>query len=115
LPNPIHSELIVRRAFSVLFLIGALNAGPAPACDIADKQELDVAGRKGLEGKCPNNGHTVICLAEGSGAIGTTSVVCHGPGGKYNGSDLQILISAACGCGVDSVKEISKLRQDPGK
>ena len=88
----------MRKGFVVFCLVGLVHSGLAGACDIENKQEIHVGGGAGVEGKCSNNGHSVQCLGEGGGA---DKLTCNGPEGSYSGSDLQALISTACGCGAE--------------
>ena len=88
----------MRKGFSVFCLIGLLNSGLAVACDIENKREIHVGVSTGVAGECSNNGSPIQCLSEGEGA---DSLNCNGPEGSFSGSDLQVLISTACGCGAD--------------
>ena len=85
----------MKNFFVVFCLIGLLNAGPAVACDILDKREVQIGVNKGIAGKCSNNGKPIRCLNEGANRLN-----CSGPEGSFNGSQLQELISTACGCTV---------------
>lgn len=87
------------RIFLVVFCwIGLVNTGLAVACDIENKQEIQVGVSAGIAGVCSNNGNSIQCLSEGEG---TDRLTCNGPEGSFNGPDLQALISTACGCGAE--------------
>ena len=83
----------MKKSFVVFCLIGLLNVGPAVACDILNKREVQIGVSKGIAGKCSNNGEPIQCLNEGADRLS-----CSGPEGSFNGSQLQELISTACGC-----------------
>jgi hypothetical protein len=103
----------VRKAFVLFFVIGTLSAESIAACDIVDKQEIQVGGHEGVSGSCPNNGLTIQCVRDGEGA---DSFTCNGPEGNFDGSDLQDLISTACGCGANSDDGAQdQLQQELGK
>lgn len=87
----------MRKVFLVISLIGLLNAGSTVACDILDKQEVQVGVSKGVAGKCSNNGEPIRCLSEGGDGMN-----CSGPEGSFNGLVLQQLIVSACGCSVQT-------------
>jgi hypothetical protein len=93
--SPIMVGANMRKGILLMCVVGLLNVGHANACDIVDKQEIQVGGREGISGKCPNNSLPVQCVNEGDGA---DSLTCNGPEGSFDGSDLQDLISMACGC-----------------
>ena len=86
----------MRKGVVLLGFLGLINAGLAAACDIDDKREIQVGTGTGVAGACSNNGSPVQCFGEGEEA---DSLTCNGPEGSYSGSNLQQLVSAACGCG----------------
>jgi hypothetical protein len=96
--NPLSEDATMRKVFLLCSMIGLLNVGSAVACEIVDKQEIQVGVREGVAGKCPNNELTVQCVNEGEDANRFT---CTGPEGSFDGPNLQSLISMACGCGAD--------------
>jgi hypothetical protein len=83
----------MRKFFGVFFLIGLLHAGSAFACDILNKQKIQVGVSEGVAGQCSNNGKPIQCLSKGADRL-----TCNGPEGGFNGSNLQQLIATACGC-----------------
>ena len=88
----------MRNGILVFCWIGLLNAGLAVACDIENKQEIEVGGNSGVAGECSNNGKSIQCLNEGRGADRFT---CNGPQGSFSGPDLRALIATTCGCGAN--------------
>ena len=92
----LDGELNMKKLLLLCSLAGLLTVEAAVACDMANKQEIQVGGRDGIAGVCPNNSLPVQCVNEGEGA---DSFTCNGPQGNFDGSDLQDLIAMACGCG----------------
>ena len=80
-------------------VIGLLNTASAGACDLIDKRKIRVGVSEGIAGKCSNNTLPIQCVSDGKEA---TRLTCNGPEGSYSGSDLQDLISTACGCSANS-------------
>jgi hypothetical protein len=73
----------------------------ASACSIQSKKETQIGDNKAVEGVCSNNGLPISCtFVSGEG------ITCDGPGGGYNGYDLNALIFSACGC--SSQEELEK-------
>ncbi|MEZ5501930.1 MAG: hypothetical protein R3E50_04475 [Halioglobus sp.] len=85
----------MRTGLVVVALAGLLNSGWVVACDIVNKQEIQVGETVGVGGQCANNGQTIQCLRDGDGG---ESFTCSGPEGDFSGPDLQALIATACGC-----------------
>ena len=80
-------------------VIGLLNTASAGACDLIDKRKIRVGVSEGIAGKCSNNTLPIQCASDGKES---TRLTCNGPEGSYSGSDLQDLISTACGCSANS-------------
>ncbi|MEZ5572047.1 MAG: hypothetical protein R3E64_08495 [Halioglobus sp.] len=89
----------MRNYFYLLSFMAILGAGSAAACDIEDKQEIQVGASEGIAGKCSNNSAPVQCISDASGA---DRFSCDGIEGTFNGPNLKQLIAAACGCGANS-------------
>jgi hypothetical protein len=75
-------------------------SGVASACSVQNKKEIQSGDNKGFEGVCSNNGLPISCsFVPGEG------ITCDGPGGGYNGYDLNALIFSACGCSSQEEQE----------
>lgn len=76
------------------FLLFLIN-NPLYACDIVNKRNAELGGKKGVAGKCSNNGLNIECYVLGESNGGLT---CDGPEGNNSGYNLHDLINNVCGC-----------------
>lgn len=95
----------MRKGLLLFCITGLLNAEAALACDIVNKQEIQVGVRDGVAGECPNNSLSVQCINEGEGA---DSFTCNGPEGSFDGANLPDLIAMACGCGASQDQDATE-------
>jgi len=83
----------MKKSLFSFYIAGLLAATPTLACDILDKQEIQIGVSQGIEGQCSNNERPIQCIGEGSNLLS-----CLGPEGTFEGYQLQSLIASACGC-----------------
>ena len=76
------------------FLVIIIN-NPLYACEIVNKRDVHLADRKGVAGRCSNNGENIECYVGDEYSGGFT---CEGPTGTISSPNLKSLIYTTCGC-----------------